>query len=89
MLHVWNISHIWFIYRVNVGKYSIHGAYGIGKLLQNVMTTFQKHQHLDGLNLCYFYWTPLTYCEDRMVVTKSKLGSFFGIDQVKMASWVL
>ena len=30
MLHVWYIYlYIWLIFRANVGKYSIHGAYGI------------------------------------------------------------
>ena len=30
MLHVWNIClNFWVIFGVNVGKYSIHGAYGI------------------------------------------------------------
>ena len=29
MLHVWNIyTYIWVMFEVNVGKYSIHGAYG-------------------------------------------------------------
>ena len=28
MLHVWLIYHIWVIFGANVGKYSIHGAYG-------------------------------------------------------------
>jgi len=30
MLHVWYIYYIWVILRANVGKYSIHGACGIG-----------------------------------------------------------
>jgi hypothetical protein len=31
MLNVWYIyTYIWVIFRVNVGKYFIHGAYGIG-----------------------------------------------------------
>ena len=30
MLHVWNIYlQNWVIFRANVGKYSIHGAYGM------------------------------------------------------------
>ena len=28
-IHVWYIyTHIWLIYMVNVGKYTIHGSYG-------------------------------------------------------------
>ena len=34
MLHVWYIYlHNWVIFRVNVGKYSIHGAYGVLMLM--------------------------------------------------------
>ena len=33
MLHVWYIYlYIWLIFRANVGKYSIHGAYGMWNL---------------------------------------------------------
>ena len=36
MLHVWHIYlQNWLIFGVNVGKYSIHGAYGSGKRLHN------------------------------------------------------
>ena len=33
MLHVWNIYYIWVIFGVNVGKYSIHGASGVYKIV--------------------------------------------------------
>ena len=34
MLHVWNIyPHDWAIFGVNVGKYSMHGASGVDKLI--------------------------------------------------------
>ena len=34
MLHVWYIYlHNWVIIRANVGKYAIHGAYGIWFIL--------------------------------------------------------
>ena len=34
MLHVWYIYlQNWVIYGVNVGKYSIHGAYRYGKMM--------------------------------------------------------
>ena len=34
MIHVWNIYlHDWVIFRVNVGKCTIHGAFGNGCVL--------------------------------------------------------
>ena len=51
-IHVWSWSprcamyriftYIWAIFGVNVGKYSIHGAFGIGKFSGNSSIKFQK-----------------------------------------------
>ena len=56
MLHVWYIYlQNWVIYGVNVGKYSIHGAYGINiqknavsLRLKSNMSYRENHQNPNG-----------------------------------------
>ena len=60
MHHVWYIifTYIWVIFRANVGKYSIHGAYGYCLFGISILVFWS----LDGFSLqrtCYnkFCWT--------------------------------
>ena len=47
MLHVWNIYlHDWVILVVNVGKYSIHGAYGYQRVGMNHTNVAMKERHI-------------------------------------------
>ena len=44
MLHVWHIyTYIWVIFKANVGKYSMHGAYGWG---YSMLRTWMSHQSI-------------------------------------------
>ena len=37
-------AYIWVIYRANVSKYSIHGAYGYGYAQKETMPTYESSQ---------------------------------------------
>ena len=52
MLHVWNIYlQNWVILVVNVGKYSVHGAYGRKNLVLNVLLNLLNHGESNFLNM--------------------------------------
>ena len=48
MLHVWYIYlHDWVIFRANVGKYTIHGAYGWGRYLPAQFSRDMEKTHIN------------------------------------------
>ena len=57
-------TYIWVIFRANVGKYSIHGAYGIGNMMRNhEMFGYIPQLFLDKAifninpNIAHFWWS--------------------------------
>ena len=49
-------TYIWFIFMVNVGKYTIHGWYGIGKY---TYLPFRPMGTLEGLDVIFHRWRCL------------------------------